>query len=1453
VKVAILGPLQVTADGAPIEIRRPKERALLTVLAASVGSAVSSDRLIDGIWGEHPPPTAIKALRNYIHHLRSLLPADSIKTEGSAYQLRVEPDDVDARRFAAEVARARSALDTQPAAAIPVLQRALEMWRGVPFEDADLAEFLVPQRARLDATLVQAQADLNDALIRSGREEDALLDLRSLVEEHPLREDLWGLYMIALYRTGRQAAALRAFGEARRVLAEQLGIDPGPELRRLEALVLAQDAELNPPSHAEKPSADSDPASREPVAAAGERRLVTLVLARLEQTGSLEAAAGADRANIVSAEGLAAMASTLERFGGTVTHQDGTQVVALFGVPVARETDTYRAIRASLGLASELRERRAEIETSWGVEAGGARCAVRTSSVTAPLATDEELDENIEALSAMLDADPDGVVVVDDHTRRLMEDLFSWSAGTSVGDWRVRSALQTPDKARISRGLRAPLTGRAAETAVMRRHLDALRRGIGGALVIRGEAGVGKTRLISEWVEDATDVRWLTGHCAAYAETTPYWPFRDLIRSWLELGIDDTDLKARVALHHRLSTEAPSHAPDLYPYLGGVLGIELEPEQQVRLQLAPESLQYRTFEVLEELVTALADPRPVVVVIEDVHWSDPTSISVVERLLAATERIALLLVLTTRPDPDHPSHVLMETARRGFPHLTDVLDLEPLGPDDQERMLRSLIGSAVLPDQVVAAILRLAEGNPFYLEELVGSVIDQRTLSRNGAGWSVDRDRRISVPETVEKVVQARIDRLDGDAHELMTAASVLGRSFGLPVVQGLVGDRIDVMGAIHDLLRLGLLVEAQRWPQAEYLFKHALIQEASYSALTPGRRREMHRRVAEWLQSRFEARPDEVAADLARHWVGADDDEGAAVALLRAGDAARRNHALSEAIGHYQRLLPILEGRGDRRAMALVLLKLALTQHTSLRFGESSSTYRRAFELWDPKPSPPATATLRYRSSSWFEIPDPVRSYALQDIQLQMALFDRLVERWPDDTIVPSLAERWEISEDGLRYEFTLREGLVWSDGHPLSAHDVEFGFLRNLDPERPGISSGMLHVLVGALEHVTGSSNADTVGVRALDDRTVEFRLLAPAPYFLGMLNRPDCGPQPRHAIEALGDSWGDIENEVVSGAFHRTRQTDDEITLERRGQYAGTRLGNVRVVEWATGLQAETVRGFETGEADLAWGLGSWNGSDLERLPAESITYHPTAGLLYLVFNHRNPLVADPRFRRALAHGLDRAAIEDLLPDHMTAATGGMVPPALAGHTPDIVLPFDPVAGKSLLGEIGGDPVVRVLALDVPGYSYDLLASVAVDMWSAHLGIVATVTSMTRDEWFALDALPGDIHAFPSWWYPGYTDAEYFLRLLLHSDGPDNEGRFSNQDFDRLIEQAVRETEERARLELFHEADRMAVRDLAAAIPMAYSQQFSLIRDGVEGWWEFGKSWANFADLTVDARVK
>jgi ABC-type transport system substrate-binding protein/class 3 adenylate cyclase len=1196
-----------------------------------------------------------------------------------------------------------------------------------------------------------------------------------------------------------------------------------------------------------------------------ERRVVTALAADLVGSTALGERLDPEEVRLLIGDAVARMVHAVEGFGGTVKDLAGDGVLALFGAPTAHEDDPERALRAALQLADELRSYAGEVETSFGITGFGARVGVDTGTVVVgPVGAGSRVEygavgDAVNVASRLQGQAPPGSVLAGAETVRLVEGLFSFGEPRSL---ELKGKADPVLAYEVLRAVGAPrpdddalLVGRTAEIARARAAVELVTSGSGGILLIGGEAGIGKSRLLAELrriADTAAAERpalWLEGRCVSYGESMPYWPFRELLRDWLGLSVDDPELRSRLLLRRAVDRLAGERSGELYPYLGSVLGLTLEPDAGARLaELSPEALQYRTFEVVEELLQLLAAERPVIVAVEDVHWIDPTSLLLLERLLGLTEEAAVLLVVTQRPDPDHQSSALRELAARSYPHRSHELALQALGGDAERELLHALVGADALPAELERQVLDQAEGNPFFLEELVRGLADSGALVGSNGGYRFDHETPFEIPATVEQVIIARVDRLPAAYRSTLTAASVLGRQFGLPLLEGVAPDA-GLRESLRELQRLDLLRESRRWPQPEYRFKHVLIQEAVYRTIVGDERRRLHREAAEWLERRRVEGGEEALGILAHHWLAAEDESKAVDYLTRAGDKARQEYALSEAIEHYGDLLALLKRRGESREVALVLFKLALALHTSLRFAEANAAYQDAFDHWQPVEPVAATAELRIATSFLPNDVDPASAIAWPNIQLCMQLFDRLVEAWPERTIVPSLAERWEIADDGLRYVFHLRQGLTWSDGAPLTAYDVEFGIKRVLDPARPGSSVAIYYVLENGQDYALGrSADADRIGVRALDDRTVEFRLAAPAPYFMSVMNRPDGGPQPRHAIEALGDGWTEVGKQVVSGPFRIVERTDEALVLERRAGYANVaRSGNVRhVVMRRAGVEA-SLEPLARGALEMI--SVRYTPRMADQVPQSDVAdavAGPAAWTGYLAFDHSNETTANVDFRRALAHAIDRDELAPRLAGNMLVATGGLVPPALQGHTPDIVPRFDPELARQLLDRSGVSATVKLAAVE----QWRPLVEVIAEGWRQVLGLEVDVPTWTVDEAWRL-ARPWEVLIAPivvTGWLPGYSDPEYYLRLLLHSESKTNEGGFAYAPFDELIERARQERSDRSRLELFHEADRMAVADQVALIPLVYGRSMAFVRPSVSGWWEFGKTSASFAELVV-----
>jgi ABC-type oligopeptide transport system substrate-binding subunit/class 3 adenylate cyclase len=1206
-----------------------------------------------------------------------------------------------------------------------------------------------------------------------------------------------------------------------------------------------------------------------PVDVRDERRVVTALFADLVGSTALGERLDPEELKLVVGEAVARMVTAIEAYGGTVKDLAGDGVLALFGAPVAHEDDPERAVRTGLRIVDDIEGFAHEVTEAWGVDSLNVRVGVNSGPVvTGAIGAGARVEfaamgDAVNVAARLQSEARPGSVLVGEATRQIVADRFAWDGGVTLrlkGKADPVTAFTVTGAGAGARGLggagsASRTIGRDRELAGALEAVDAVSTGAGGVVFVTGEPGIGKTRMVHElrrafgaMTPQYGRSLWLEGRCVSYGGSIPYWPFRDLFRSWLGVGGDEPELRVRVTLRRQVDRLFAERADDIVPYLAALLGLSPTDAEASRIgELSPEALQYRTFEVVRHTIEALAAGGPVALVLEDLHWADATSLQLLERVVGDTEDQAMVLVCTLRPERDHASWRFKEDVARTLPHRFREVTLQALSGDAGHELLTALVGDGTLPADLEERILASAEGNPFFLEELVRSMVDAGALVREGQGCRFDHEVALQVPPTVEKVILARIDRLDQPAHDAVVAASVLGRTFSLPLLHAVAaGD--DVRSTLGELMRVDLMREGRRWPEPEFRFTHALIQETAYRTLVADDRRRLHGKAAVWLEQHHAGKEDEVAGLLAHHWLGAEDEAKAIRYLTTAGDRARQEYALDEAIAYYRELLPLLDRRGEDREIAIVLFKLALALHMSLRFAEANGAYQRAFDRWTPPEGAPGepAATLRVSTSFLPDDADPRSAIAWPNIQLCMQLFDRLVEQWPERTIVPSLAERWEIADDGLHYVFHLREGLSWSDGEPLTAHDVEYGIKRVLNPAAPGSSVAIYFVLEGGQAFYLGEeSDPSTIGVRALDDRTVEFRLAAPAPYFMSVMNRPDGGPQPRHAIEALGERWTEPGKQVVSGAFSVAERSEDVLRLERRPG-GGPRTGNVSAVEFTRARIGEALAPYERDELELIAARYTPRLADLMARDLPDATIGPAGWSGYVAFDHASAVGSNLELRRALAHAIDREALAAAMPANLIVATGGIVPPALQGHTPDIALRFDPDEAREAFARSGhrGTVALALLDDDLPILE-PVLAS-----WRDVLGVTTELRSWSLEDIVTMQPPRDRAPIYFTGWLPGYADPEYFLRLLFHSQSRTNEGGFDHPPFDELIERARQERSDRGRLALFHDADRMAVVDRVAVIPLVYGRSLAVVKPRVRGWWEFGKTSANFADLEVSA---
>ncbi len=666
-----------------------------------------------------------------------------------------------------------------------------------------------------------------------------------------------------------------------------------------------------------------------------ERKVVTALFADL--VGSTALGERFDPEDVVEIVGRAVsrMVEVVEEFGGTVKDLAGDGLLALFGAPEAHEDDPERAVRAALRIVEVVRAHAAEVERAWGVEEFGVRVGIDTGlAVLGAVGGGSRVEYGAtgDALNtaARLQANAATFgVLVGERTHHLIEPIFRWGdprelllkgKAEALSAYEVAGLRAVPGKLR---GLATvtPLLGRDVELETARDAGQAVFDGRGGILFVIGEPGIGKTRLLAElrqFVATEGSVTWLEGRCVSYGLALPYWPFRDLLGRWLGADTVDGSDRLDADLLERCDALFGARAREVHAYLAAILGLQLDPvaERDVAA-LSPEARQFRTVEAVRALIRGLAEERPVILAIEDLHWVDAASMQLLERLFPLTESARTLIVVSQRPEADHASWNLHLDAKRDHPDRARVLILEALSPGAERALLESLVGAATLPRDLEDRILHSAEGNPFYLEENIRSLIDDGALTAEGAGWRYEGTSAVEIPPSVERVIISRIDRLSAPARETVQAASVLGRQFDGTTLEAVSGRTGGLADALSELVAFDLLREE---PGAGYRFKHALTQEAAYNNMLKRRRRELHALAADALESLPGGPREPDYGLLAQHYRGAGRPEEALRYFELAATGARRVYAVDAALENYSAALDIAESLGSDRTPELRL-----------------------------------------------------------------------------------------------------------------------------------------------------------------------------------------------------------------------------------------------------------------------------------------------------------------------------------------------------------------------------------------------------------------------------------------------------------------------------------------------------------------------------------------------------
>jgi DNA-binding winged helix-turn-helix (wHTH) protein/predicted ATPase/class 3 adenylate cyclase len=648
----------------------------------------------------------------------------------------------------------------------------------------------------------------------------------------------------------------------------------------------------------------------------GERKLVTLLYAALPPAlgRGLDLDALYERLHEVDAF----IRRTVEPYGGVLQHLTPDQAMVLFGAPTAYEDHAQRAVLAACALGQQwpvhatARWQASATEAALGMGVHTGLVVVETSGNSPVLPATVVGDVPTIAAALAQRARPD-TVLVSAATARLVETVGHLEAfpplevagqPAAVAVYRL-VALRPPPSGQAQRGERSwsPFTGRAEELALLHSRWAQAQQGYGQVVAIVGEPGIGKTRLLQEFRQHlaAQAVPYLTGSCQSYGSATPYGPLLDLLRQQCGLTVTDDPAECRTKVAAWLQALGLA-LEDGAPFLLDLVGVPRPHEQAAAL--SPQARKVRTFAALHQLFLEGSRQQPVILAIDNLHWMDATSTDYLTELVERLGRVPLLLLLSYRPEYQPPWRT---------PSYATQIALTPLSHADSHRVLRAALGRTPLQAAVQQQLLAKAGGNPLFLEELA------RVVQEQGEGVEARR-----VPDTIQAVLAARIDRLPAGAKRLLQTAAIIGTDVPVRLLQAVVALPDEALQAhLQHVQAAELLYETRLLPERTYTFKHVLTQEVAYASLVRRVQQQLHGQIAEVLTARF---PEVVAtqpAVLAQHYTAAGLITQAVAYWQRAGQHANDRSAHPEAISHCTtglELLTTLPATPERSQHAVTL-----------------------------------------------------------------------------------------------------------------------------------------------------------------------------------------------------------------------------------------------------------------------------------------------------------------------------------------------------------------------------------------------------------------------------------------------------------------------------------------------------------------------------------------------------
>ncbi len=712
------------------------------------------------------------------------------------------------------------------------------------------------------------------------------------------------------------------------------------------------------------------PSERKPIES--ERRQATILFADISGFTSMSEKLDPEEVTSIINSCFSMMGQIVEKHGGTIDKFIGDCIMVVFGVPVAIENAPKSAINTAIEMRNMLYQFNDEKSMQFELDI---HIGINTGEVISGDVGSEKkreytvMGDVVNLASRLRDASEKGQILVGETTYRYTRDIFKYrelgnielkgkEKRVQVFELLAQKESKNHKRLGTNRMIFSEIVGRQKELDRLRLHVLEVINGKGSIVNVIGEAGIGKSRLIAELreKEEMSQVTVVEGRALSVGKTLPFHPIIDILRNWAQIREEDSDFEAIDKLENAVRLIAGDETAEIFPFVATIMGMKLFGDYAERVKgIEGDALAKMIAKNIRDLLVKASEQRPIIFILEDFHWADLSTIDLLIYLYRLVQKSRIIFINVFRPGYVETGEKLLNVLKDKYGSNYVNIYLLPLNEAQTDTLIENLLKVKSFPPHMRGQIMDRSEGNPFFIEEVIRSFIDSGLVKPEKGGFTLtDSIESVVIPHNINEVIMARIDMLEDDIKKILRIASVIGRSFFYKILASVADSVKGLDKKIEYLKAIQLICEMKRMEEIEYIFKHALTQEAIYQSILLQKRKELHLYVAKAIESAFENRLSEFYGMLAYHYTKGEELFKAEEYLIKAGELSLKSSASSEALHYYSQALHLyvkkFKKELDHDRMAMLEKNIAVAYYNKGFHVEAIVHFDKALEYMGEK-----------------------------------------------------------------------------------------------------------------------------------------------------------------------------------------------------------------------------------------------------------------------------------------------------------------------------------------------------------------------------------------------------------------------------------------------------------------------------------------------------------------------